>query len=46
MEERKVAHAKFLRTIDKDGSGEIFFQEFRAWTLDHIRTKVMRGATP
>jgi len=45
-EERTVARAKVFRTIDEDGSGDISFQEFLAWALDHIRSKVMRGATP
>mmetsp|Transcript_120689 Transcript_120689/g.352489 ORF Transcript_120689/g.352489 Transcript_120689/m.352489 type:complete len:136 (+) Transcript_120689:744-1151(+) len=45
-EERTVARAKVFRTIDEDGSGDISFQEFLAWAVDHIRSKVMRDATP
>merc|ERR1712190_463009 len=46
VEERKEARASLFKTIDTDGSGEISFQEFLAWAMDHIRGKVLRGATP
>jgi len=46
VEERKEARANLFKTINTEGTGEISFQEFLAWAMEHIKSKVSRGATP
>jgi len=46
VEERKEARANLFKSINTEGTGEISFQEFLAWAMEHIKSKVLRGATP
>merc|ERR1719444_165518 len=46
VEERKEARANLFKSINTEGTGEISFQEFLAWAMKHIKSKVLRGATP
>merc|ERR1712190_115751 len=43
--ERKASRSELFKTIDKDGSGTISFDEFLAWAYKHIQGKVV-GGTP
>merc|ERR1719460_895759 len=46
VEERKEARANLFKSINTEATGEISFQEFLAWAMEHIKSKVLRGATP
>merc|ERR1719373_1302113 len=35
--------ANLFKTINTEGTGEISFQEFLAWAMDHIHGKVAHG---
>jgi len=43
VQERKEYRASLFRTINTEGTGEISFQEFLAWAMEHIEGKVSNG---
>merc|ERR1711862_597954 len=43
VQERKQYRANLFKTINTEGTGEISFQEFLAWAMEHIQGKVSHG---
>merc|ERR1712176_942226 len=43
VQERKEARANLFKSINTEGTGEISFQEFLAWAMEHIKGKVSNG---